>query len=124
MKEIQTDIRLVAKCGLYCGSCTKYQKGKCKGCIKNEKASWCKVRTCCLEKGIASCAECDEFSDIMACKKYNNFMAKLFGFVFNSDRAACIHNIKGKGYEQYAKEMAQNRIMTFKRKGRTLMNLK
>ncbi|MBU1343752.1 MAG: DUF3795 domain-containing protein [Proteobacteria bacterium] len=118
MNTIKTDINLVAKCGLYCGSCGKFQKGNCRGCLENKKASWCKVRTCCLEKNIASCADCNEFDDVMACKKYNNFMAKLFGFVFNSDRAACIDEIKEKGHEQFATQMAQNRIMTFKRKAR------
>ncbi|MCD4676063.1 MAG: DUF3795 domain-containing protein [Desulfobacula sp.] len=118
MGAIQNNVKLVAKCGLYCGSCSKFQKGKCNGCLENQRASWCKARICCFEKNIASCAECDEVSDVMTCKKYNNFIAKLFGLVFNSDRAACIHEIKEKGYEQFAKEMAQNRTMTFKRKGR------
>jgi hypothetical protein len=118
MGDIKNNIKLVAKCGLYCGSCGKYKQAKCSGCLENKKASWCKARTCCLEKNIASCADCNEFSDVMECRKYNNFMAKLFGFIFNSDRAACINQIKEKGYEQFAGEMVQNRIMTLKRKGR------
>jgi hypothetical protein len=42
-------------------------------------------------------------------------MAKLFGFIFRSDRAACIRLINEKGLKEYAKYMAENRIMTIKR---------
>jgi len=115
MKQTKSDTELIAKCGLYCGACGKYQKGKCAGCLQNEKASWCKVRSCCLENGYASCADCTQYSDVMACKKYDNFMAKLFGLIFNSDRAACIDAIRQNGYEQFAASMAREGRMTFKR---------
>jgi len=29
MGKIDKDPKLIAFCGLYCGSCSKYQKGKC-----------------------------------------------------------------------------------------------
>jgi len=32
MKEIIADEKLVAKCGLYCGACGAYLKGRCPGC--------------------------------------------------------------------------------------------
>ena len=51
----------------------------------------------------------------MACRKYNTFMAKLFGFIFNSDRAACINKIKSIGYEQFAQNMAEHKIVSFKK---------
>ncbi len=115
MKEIKTDVALVAKCGLYCGACSKYRKGKCQGCSENKKATWCTLRACCIEKEIASCADCNEFDDVMACKKYNTIMAKLFGFVFNSDRAACVNKIKEIGYEQFAQNMTEHKIVSFKK---------
>lgn len=115
MKEIVADRSLIAKCGLYCGSCSKYLKGNCPGCEKNEKASWCAVRSCCLENEYASCAECKNFTNRMECKKFNNFMSKIFGFVFNSDRNACIQMIKEKGYDGFAVFMAENRIMSLKK---------
>ena len=34
MGAIQNNVKLVAKCGLYCGSCSKFQKGKCNGCLE------------------------------------------------------------------------------------------
>ncbi|MBN2144478.1 MAG: DUF3795 domain-containing protein, partial [Candidatus Aureabacteria bacterium] len=60
--EITINPRLVAFCGLYCGACGRYLKNKCPGCVGNEKAAWCSVRTCCLENHFSSCAECRDFT--------------------------------------------------------------
>ena len=116
MKEIVADKKLVAYCGLYCGACRSYLKGSCPGCAENKKASWCKVRSCNMEHGYASCADCKEFTNPMDCKMYNNFMAKAFGFIFKSDRNACINMIKVKGYEDFSKYMADNKLQTIKKK--------
>jgi hypothetical protein len=43
-------------------------------------------------------------------------MSKLMGFVFNSDRAACIDRIKEIGYQEFAVDMAAKKIQTIKRK--------
>lgn len=114
-KEIVPDKNLVAFCGLYCGSCRSYLTGKCPGCKENAKATWCKVRQCCLENGFQSCADCKTVEPV-ECKKFNNFISKTFGFVFNSDRSACIARIKEVGYDEYSIEMAKNRIQTIKRR--------
>jgi hypothetical protein len=114
-KEIVADSSLVAFCGLYCGACGSYLKGRCPGCQKNEKASWCKVRTCCLKQEFASCADCKENKDPMECRNFNNFISKLFALVFRSDRAACIGRIRKLGIKEYAAEMASSRQMTKKR---------
>ena len=115
MSEIKNDPALVAFCGLYCGACGKYKKGACSGCAGNEKATWCKVRSCCLEHEYKSCADCTEFSNAMDCKKLNNFMSKIFGFIFRSDRPACIAKIKEIGVEAYAAEMAEKGMQSIKR---------
>ena len=81
MKEIVSDEKLVAYCGLYCGACRAYLNEKCLGCQKNEKATWCKIRTCCMENKFSSCANCKEYSDPNQCKKYNNLIAKIIGFI-------------------------------------------
>ncbi len=116
MREITKNTEMIAMCGLYCGACPRFLKEKCNGCKENKKASWCKLRTCCLDKNIASCADCDDFTDVMVCKKYNNFMAKIFGFIFNSNRSACIAKIKDVGYDEFALQMTSDKQMTFKRK--------
>ena len=115
MSSIQAHAELVANCGLYCGACKSYLRGKCKGCHENSKATWCKIRSCCIDKQIKTCADCTEFADPQACAKFNNFMSKLFGFVFNSDRAACIAQIKQVGLENHAATMTELRSHTIKR---------
>ena len=84
---IAGDAGLVAYCGLYCGACRSRTKGRCPGCHENSKATWCTVRKCCMDKSYASCADCKEFADPMGCGKYNNFIARVVGFVLRSDRA-------------------------------------
>jgi hypothetical protein len=54
-----------------------------------------------------------ELSD---CKKYNSFIAKAFGIIFNSDRSACIQRIKEINYEDFAIEMASNKRQTLRRR--------
>lgn len=115
LKEIAADTNLIAFCGLYCGACRSYLKGTCPGCRENVKATWCKVRQCGMENNYQSCVDCTTI-ELMECKKFNNFISKAFGFVFNSDRAACIGKIKEMGYEKFSIDMAQNRRQTIKRK--------
>ena len=115
MEQKIADKNLVAFCGLYCGECKAYKKGKCPGCQKNEKATWCGIRTCCLGKKIRSCADCQDFANARDCKKFNNFFSKLFAFVFRSDRQACINMIKEKGYDAYAEEMTKRGKQSIKK---------
>lgn len=116
MKEIVADTKLVAYCGLYCCSCRSFLKESCPGCADNKKATWCKTRTCNIEHGYASCADCKEYPNAMDCKKYNNFMSKLFGVIFKSDRNACINMIRSNGSENFAIYMAENKIQSIKKK--------
>jgi len=115
MPEIVVNAELVAYCGLYCGACRSYLGGKCTGCHENSKATWCKVRSCCMERQIKSCAECAEFPEPRACKKFNNFISKLFGLIFKSDRAACIAQIKQLGLDGHANAMAEMGTQSIKR---------
>ena len=114
MKNIESDRRLIAACGLYCGACRKYLAEKCPGCRLNEKAAWCKIRTCILRNGIHSCAECSK--DVTDCKTYSNLIGKIFAFVFRSDRPACIRYIRDHGEEAFADEMTKRGCQTMKKK--------
>ncbi len=116
MKSIPTDQNLVAYCGLYCGACKKYLQEKCSGCHENMKASWCKIRTCCINASYASCADCAEHMNPDDCKKFNNFISKIFAVIFKSDRAACIRKVKEIGLEKYAAFMAKSGLQSIKRK--------
>ena len=115
MKEITQDPSLVAYCGLYCGACKKYLIGKCPGCAKNEKASWCKIRKCNMEHDYKSCAECTQHGKATECKMFNNFIPKIFSLIFGSDRPACIARIKEVGINEYAREMTEKKSMAIKK---------
>ena len=115
MKEIISDSKLVAYCGLYCGACRAYIKERCPGCHENEKATWCKIRICCSENGYVSCADCKQYTNPMECKLFNNFMSKIFGFVFRSNRAACIQQIQDIGIEKHADIMAEYKFHSLPR---------
>ncbi|MCP4754048.1 MAG: DUF3795 domain-containing protein [Proteobacteria bacterium] len=115
MKEIVADKNTVAFCGLYCGACRAYLKEKCPGCRDNEKATWCKIRSCCLENDLLSCADCKTFTDPNQCKMFSNFVSKIFGFVFRSNRKACICSISELGYEKYAENMAKSGRQSMRR---------
>ena len=115
MKEITADKNLVAYCGLYCGACGAFLKDKCKGCHENAKATWCQIRKCCMDKQYSSCAECKDFTDVDDCKKFNNIISKIFAFLFKSDRKACIGQIREKGLDGHAHNMAKHKSHTIKK---------
>ncbi len=115
MATREGDPYLVAFCGLYCGECAQYKRGKCPGCAENQKAGWCKIRTCCQENGYTTCAACTQFSDVHDCRKYDNFISRVFGLIFRSDRSANIVRIKEVGVQTYAHEMAARRCQGFRR---------
>ena len=113
MKEITVDTKKIAACGLYCGACKKNRMGKCPGCHENEKASWCKIRKCCMEKGFHTCAECE--MDVKDCRLHNNLIGKFFAFVFRSDRPACIRYIRENGEQAFAEEMTKRGEQTMRK---------
>lgn len=114
-KELIADENLVAYCGLYCGACSSYLKGKCPGCDANARATWCNIRKCCKENNYKSCADCKTV-ELSECKKYNTFISRIIGLMLNSDRSACIKRIRETGYHEFAVEMAENKRVTIKRK--------
>lgn len=116
MENIKNDTKLIAYCGLYCGACRSYISSKCPGCADNAKATWCKIRSCCMENNYQSCANCKQFANPMDCKKFNNFISKVFGLIFRSDRAACIAKIKQDGPSAFAAFMSSNGWQSIKRK--------
>ena len=94
----------IAACGLFCGTCRKFAKGSCPGCHPNERASWCKVRACCIGHGWQSCAECT-LMPLESCGKFNNFIARIFGLVVRSDRRGGGERSREVGCEALAAEM-------------------
>jgi hypothetical protein len=115
MKPIPVDQNLVAYCGLYCGACAAYRRGRCSGCHENHNATWCKVRTCCRAQSYSSCADCRTPADPIDCKKFNNLVSKIFGLLFRSDRRACILQIREDGLQAHAETMAASESHTIPR---------
>ncbi len=114
MKTIEKNSELVAFCGLYCGACSKYVNEKCSGCAENEKASWCKIRSCCIDAKIKSCAECGK-NGVENCKDYNNLIGKTIEFFSKTSRGKCIDLINTAGYDKFAQYMTENKIMSLKK---------
>ena len=57
-----------------------------------------------IEHGWQSCAECTLMPP-QTCKKFDNFIAKVFQVVFRSDRRGCVERIREVGQEAFAAEM-------------------
>ena len=115
MKDIVSEPKLVAYCGLYCGACRAYLRDKCPGCHENQKATWCKVRSCCSDNAYTSCADCRDFQNQNECKKFNNIVSKFFALILRSDRSACIKQIRDIGIQGHADNMTKNKRQTIKR---------
>ena len=115
MKPIVADTKLIARCGLYCGACGAYLRDRCTGCFDAPKFASCSVRKCCIDNNYATCADCREFPNPRDCKKFNNFISKLFGLIFRSDRAACIVQIRQNGLQAHADIMAKNQTQSLRR---------
>ena len=115
MREINVNNELISYCGLYCGSCSRYQANKCPGCHDNDKATWCTIRKCNIDRGYKSCGDCIEFSDAEYCKLYHSFVARFFSFIFRSNRKAGIDYIKEYGYTAFAEMMAEHKLKSLKR---------
>ena len=47
---------------------------------------------------------------------FDNFVARMFEFVFKSDRKEGVKMIKELGYEDFAKYMAENKLVSMKKK--------
>ncbi|MBN1256790.1 MAG: DUF3795 domain-containing protein [Planctomycetes bacterium] len=96
---------IVAFCGLACSQCGAYRKGKCEGCF-SEKPMYrrCPIKKCNLENNYESCADCTSFEDFRHCKKLNNIISKIFGFIFRSNRIANLEEIRRIGLEKFKTE--------------------
>jgi hypothetical protein len=56
-------LETLSLCGLYCGGCKNYKENaNCMGCRnENELLADCPTRSCCIQKGLLHCGECEEF---------------------------------------------------------------
>ena len=101
----------VAACGLFCTNCRAFKKGKCPGCQIAPRFRSCGIRACCVEKGILTCAECAEFAsprDYRECKTVNNLVAKVFAFLFKTDRPGALAVLRDEGRDAYLSQKRES----------------
>ena len=106
---------LIASCGLFCANCGKYKRNKCPGCRENTKATWCKIRSCCMEKHIANCSFCTEFKNPRECMKYNNLISRIIEYFTSTDRSLCITFIRDQGEAKFQEIMSENNQVSLSR---------
>ena len=101
----------VARCGLVCSTCGAFRRGRCGGCHSDKPMFvCCPVKACAVEKGCATCADCTDFTDLKACRKLNNFISRIFGLIFRSDRIGGLYRIREIGLDAFKSErQASNR---------------
>ena len=94
--------KMIAYCGLVCSDCGAFKKQKCQGC-HSEKPMFknCPVKKCAIEKSYSTCADCEEFEDLKQCKKLNNFISKIMGLIFRSDRIGNLYQIRENGLDAF-----------------------
>ena len=96
---------ILAYCGLVCSECGAYTKGRCKGCHSDKPMNrGCKVKPCAQERNFSSCAECKDFPDLADCKKLNNWISKIFAFIFRSDRLGNLNQIREIGLDKFKEQ--------------------
>ena len=99
----------IAACGLFCTNCSRFKSNKCQGCQVAPPFKSCPVRKCCAEKSVTDCGQCDEFAaprDYRECKKLNNIISKVIGFMVGSHRTAGCAMLRDQGREHYLEHKA------------------
>lgn len=97
-----TEGKIVAYCGLICSDCGAFNKFKCRGCHSDEPMFRnCPVRKCARDANYGTCAECGEIEDLKRCRKLNNFVSRLTGFVFRTNRIGNLRQIREIGLEKF-----------------------
>ena len=98
----KSDEVIVAYCGLVCTNCGAFKKGKCLGCHNDKPMNRnCKMKSCAMNKGYVTCADCTDFSDLKECGKLYNLISRFFGFIFHTDRIENLKQIRKVGLEKY-----------------------
>jgi hypothetical protein len=96
-------IRETGCCGAYCGTCPVLREQACKGCklgyddgTRDIAKARCKIKVCCVGRGLDSCADCAEYD---SCGVIQGFYAKN-GYKYAKYRQA-IEFIRAHGYAEF-----------------------
>ncbi|MBN2008694.1 DUF3795 domain-containing protein [candidate division KSB1 bacterium] len=96
-------------CGAYCGTCPVMKDNLCKGCKlgydtgeRDISKAKCKMKVCCLTKGLITCADCKEYD---SCEIINNFHSHN-GYKYKKYREA-IDFIRAHSYDEFLEIASQ-----------------
>jgi hypothetical protein len=111
---------LISYCGVNCGACPSYLKGKCKGCRGNTPdfsvgLPSCKMKSCCVENGYTTCANCTKHESVDDCKIFNPLFFRFGEFIAGISRKKGLEMIKKEGIGFFAEFMAENKLRAMKR---------
>ncbi len=94
--------KIVAYCGLVCSECGAFKKLKCQGCHSDRPMfKNCPVKKCAVSRSYCTCAECGDFEDLKGCRKLNNLVSRIMGFVFRTNRIGNLRRIREIGLERF-----------------------
>lgn len=92
-------------CGAYCRTCPEMRAQKCRGCkigygdgTRDIAKARCKMKVCCIGKGLATCGDCDSYA---TCDAIQNFHGKS-GYKYKKYRQA-VAFIREHGYQAFLK---------------------
>ena len=90
-------------CGAFCGTCPVIRAVQCKGCKSGYSTgerdlakAKCKMKVCCIGKGLSTCADCDRFD---TCPTLHGFYGKN-GYKYGKYRQA-LEYIREFGYQSF-----------------------
>lgn len=90
-------------CGAYCKTCPEFQKGACQGCKlgyargkRDLKKARCKMKVCCMGKGLSTCADCEQYA---TCDMLQAFYGKK-GYKYRKYQEATLF-IRQEGYGRF-----------------------
>lgn len=93
----------VGFCGAYCGTCRALIENTCQGCKlgystgnRDIKKAKCKMKVCCVTKGLDSCADCESYESCRIIQEFHNRNGHKYG-----KYRQAIEYIREKGYEQF-----------------------
>jgi hypothetical protein len=90
-------------CGAYCKTCPELRRSRCQGCKigyengkRDIRKAKCKMKVCCIEKKLNTCADCDTYS---ICELIQEFYGKK-SYKYRKYEEATLF-IREKGYSNF-----------------------
>lgn len=95
-------------CGAVCKTCPPYRNKACRGCKtgyengeRDITKARCRIKVCCIGKGIATCGDCSEYE---TCDRIREWQSKT-GYKYQKYRET-LEYIRDHGYDAFLKKSA------------------